>query len=71
MPDGAGFAALRTAGFALDSRRGAPFALYDDRLGNQPGDGARFKGRGFVQLTGRYNYAKYGPVVGVDLTAKR
>lgn len=51
---------------------GAPFALYDNRsdIGNQgPGDGARFKGRGFVQLTGRDNYKKYGPKVGVDLIA--
>lgn len=37
-------------------------------LGNtQPGDGPRFKGRGFVQLTGRYNYGRYGPMVGLDL----
>ncbi|MBL8376739.1 MAG: peptidoglycan-binding protein [Burkholderiales bacterium] len=42
---------------------GHPFDLYDSRkdLGNrgQP-DGERFRGRGYVQLTGRYNYATYG-----------
>jgi predicted chitinase len=37
-------------------------------LGNTlPGDGARFKGRGIIQLTGRYNYGKYGKMVGQDL----
>jgi peptidoglycan L-alanyl-D-glutamate endopeptidase CwlK len=47
---------------------GEPFDLYDHRsdLGNRgPTDGADFKGRGFVQLTGRDNYQKFGPVVGV------
>jgi len=39
-------------------------------LGNtQPGDGALFHGRGLVQLTGRANYAKASPKVGVDLVA--
>jgi putative chitinase len=45
---------------------GHPFDLYDYRkdLGNQgPPDGASFKGRGYVQLTGRVNYAKFGPLV--------
>ena len=37
-------------------------------LGNtQPGDGKRYKGRGYVQLTGRWNYGHYGKMVGVDL----
>lgn len=37
-------------------------------LGNtQPGDGPRFKGRGFVQITGRANYRTYGQKLGVGL----
>lgn len=37
-------------------------------LGNtQPGDGHRFMGRGFIQLTGRANYESYGRQLGVDL----
>lgn len=37
-------------------------------LGNtQPGDGPRFKGRGFVQVTGRGNYLRAGAALGIDL----
>jgi len=44
------------------------FDKYDHRasLGNQgPPDGARFKGRGFIQLTGRYNYTQYSKAIGL------
>lgn len=38
------------------------------QLGNtQEGDGGKYFGRGFIQLTGRANYAKYGTLANVDL----
>jgi YD repeat-containing protein len=33
----------------------------------QPGDGVKYKGRGFVQLTGRTNYQQYTNILGIDL----
>lgn len=44
--------------------------MYEGRedLGNtQPGDGARFGGRGWIQISGRSNYTTYGAKLDVDL----
>ena len=47
---------------------GPPFSLYDNRkdLGNQgPPDGANFRGRGYIQLTGRSNFKIHGAAIGL------
>ena len=52
------------------SPSGHPFDLYDNRrdLGNTGApDGANFRGRGFVQLTGRANYTRYASEIEADL----
>ncbi|MFG3596477.1 M15 family metallopeptidase [Bradyrhizobium sp. RDI18] len=52
----------------------SPFDLYEagtrigTNLGNtDPGDGPRFKGRGYIQLTGRDNYRRVGQQIGSNL----
>ncbi|MFA7241541.1 MAG: peptidoglycan-binding protein [Sulfuricellaceae bacterium] len=49
---------------------GQPYDLYDRRadLGNtQAGDGAKYCGRGFIQLTGKTNYRQHGLAIGEPL----
>ena len=46
--------------------------VYANRMLNgdeASGDGYKFFGRGYIQLTGKENYTNFGKAIGVDLTA--
>jgi len=67
------FKHMKEIGGSLD------FKKYDPRhsprkakiLGNkQAGDGAKYKGRGYLQITGKYNYEQAGKAIGADLVNK-
>jgi len=46
--------------------------VYASRMGNgdeASGEGFKFKGRGYIQLTGKNNYADFGKSINEDITA--
>jgi hypothetical protein len=67
------FRPVREAHWLPDAERNAYLTrMYEGRddLGNsQPGDGIRFAGRSFIQITGRSNYTTYGRKLGLDLVS--
>lgn len=52
-----------------DGQKPYDYSKYNSRLGNRPktNDAQTYCGRGFIQLTGRANYEKYGKKIGEDL----
>lgn len=46
--------------------------VYGNRMGNgdeTSGEGFKFRGRGYIQLTGKQNYTAFGKAIGVDICA--
>lgn len=67
--------AEETNGFTVLTEFGDDKTLserYANRLGNGPpesGDGSKYKGRGFFQVTGKTNYQRWSDLSGIDLVS--
>lgn len=53
--------------FMEEFASGEAYEGRSDLGNNQPGDGKRYKGRGYVQITGRNNYTNWSKKLGLDL----
>lgn len=60
--------AARRPGVVAEKAKGMDNGVANAASGGQAGDGPRFRGRGFLQITGRRNYSGYGAYRGMDFT---
>jgi len=66
------FASIADANTCARNQEKLGNRVYSNRMGNgseAAGDGFRFRGRGYLQLTGRVNSRVFGQRIGVDLEA--
>jgi putative chitinase len=65
------FNATTAAGYARNPEKIAS-KVYGNRMGNgneASKEGFKFRGRGYIQLTGKENYTKFGKFIGEDITS--
>ncbi len=55
--------------YRLELASGSAYEGRKDLGNTEKGDGVKFKGRGYIQLTGRANYGKFSKFIGEDCVA--